>query len=109
MALVGVGLGVGAYHLGYHSLGYGILGGLPLGLFNYYLACRAVGYLGAEQGTKRFAGTIGLRWALALAVLFFAVRGGLWFLVGVALGIEIQMLSQLVDAVGVVIGLSRAR
>lgn len=107
MAIVGMGLGVGAFYLGYRETGAGILWGLPLGLFNYYLACRAVGYLGAERGTRLFAGTIAFRWALALAALFLALRGGVWFLLGVALGVEIQMLSQLVDAVAVLVGLRR--
>jgi hypothetical protein len=110
MAAIGVGLGVGTLYLGYRQTGSGILGGLPLGLFNYYLACRAVGYLGAEKGTKLFARTIALRWVFALAALLVALwLGGPWLLLGVALGVEIQMLSQLADAAKLVMGLGKAK
>jgi len=102
-----MGLGVGAFYLGYREIAAGILWGLPLGLFNYYLACRAVGYLGKERGTRLFAGLVACRWALALVALFLAVRGGVGLLVGVALGVEIQVLSQLLDAAAVLVGLRR--
>jgi hypothetical protein len=98
MLVIGLGLGVGAWFLGYREIGSGILSGLPLGLFNYYLACRAVGYLGAEKGARRFGAIMLVRWALVLIALVLALRAGVWYLLGVAVGVEVQMLAQLGEA-----------
>jgi len=106
MLVIGLGLGVGAWFLGYREIGSGILWGLPLGLFNYYLACRAVGYLGAEKGARRFGAIMLVRWALVLIALVLALRAGVWYLLGVAVGVEVQMLAQLGEATAL---LSRPR
>ena len=107
MLAIGVGLGVGAWLLGYGYIGSGILWGLPLGLFNYYLACRAVGFLGTEGGARRFGATVALRWTLAVIALVLAFRVDVWFLLGVAVGVEVQMLAQLGEAIAVLSGLKR--
>lgn len=94
MVLVGLGLGAAGC---YWPAALGIFSGLPLGILNYYLACRAVASFGGEK-SHLFGMLMGIRWLLAMVLLFVVYQlGGVWCLLGAAVGVEIQMFSQLVD------------
>lgn len=96
MLLIGLCLGALAFYFIDLPTALGVFMGLPIGLLNYYIGCRAVGCFGREN--KVFGLLIALRWLLALGFLVIVYQWiGIRYLLGTVFGVEIQMFLQLIE------------
>lgn len=106
-----VGFGLVIVALGYffvsRQFALGVLVGLPFSIFNFWLVASAVEGLAGMSPRKsqnRFMVRLFLRMLLAMAVLFISVRWGAHFMLGVAVGLILQVLTYFKDAVKLMAG-----
>lgn len=96
MALVAAIFIVGAVITGHPRAAAGVVAGLPVSLFNYWLMASAVvdrpGFT-PRQMQNVFMRRALLRMGISLTVLLVSVVGGIEFLIGMAAGLSVQMFS----------------
>lgn len=104
MLMVGLILALGAYFFSFNLAAKGILCGMPGGIFNYFLAEEFLplkvlySSQAAREVSRRLGWVAALRWGLSLCLLLWASSGGAQFLIGVCLGLALQMLTYLYEA-----------
>lgn len=113
LIVLGAVLALIAYFVGFPMTALGVLAGLPVGLLNYQMvfAVRQQ-WTQAEQGqageqASALAQRMMLRLVISGAALFFASQLGAEFLIGVLIGVVIEMLSYMQDAFRTFFGFGR--
>ncbi|MBZ4687928.1 MAG: hypothetical protein PWQ96_706 [Clostridia bacterium] len=90
-----------------HRFGIGVIAGLPFSIFNFWLVASAVEGLEGEsprRSQNRFMLRSFLRMFISMAVLFISIKWGIYFMLGVAMGLILQMLTYFKDAVKLLSG-----
>jgi hypothetical protein len=103
--------GVGVY-INQVRVAWGILAAVPVSLFNYYLVAGAIpDKLGPQETPRqihnRFMGRALIRFIVSCVAILLAILGGAEFVVGVAIGLVLQMFSYGFDILQ--LGLSKGR
>lgn len=100
MALVAAIFIVVAALAGFPRAAVGVVAGLPVSLFNFWLVASVVGDrpgLTPRQMQNIFMRRALLRLAISIAVLLVSLAGGVEFLFGMAVGLSVQMFSSIFD------------
>lgn len=85
---------------GYPRAAAGVVAGVPVSLFNFWLVASAVGErpgFTPKQMQAIFMRRALLRLAISMAVLLFSVAGGVEFLLGITAGLSLQMFSSVLE------------
>jgi hypothetical protein len=103
--------GVGAL-IGETTVTLGVLAAIPVSLFNYYYVAGAIPDKLGENETprqihNRFMGRALVRFIVSCTAILLAILGGAEFVLGVAIGLVLQMLSCIFDILQ--LGLSKGR
>ncbi len=99
MLLLGLGLAAGAWLAGWPQAGYGIVAGMPVGIFNYWLVASSVVRPGQDplQSQRILMTRVLIRMGVAFAALAGAAPLGYQVLLGMLVGLSLQLLTYFGD------------
>ncbi len=95
------------YILGMKELAVGVLVGTPLGIFNYWMMWDAVQKgqnLANKEANRMFFGRSLVRMVLSIIALILALQVGVYFLLGVMVGLFLHLSTYSADVLNILKG-----
>ncbi|KUO51291.1 MAG: hypothetical protein APF76_17590 [Desulfitibacter sp. BRH_c19] len=95
------------YLFGMNELAVGVLVGTPLGVFNYWMMWDAVQKgqtLENKEANKMFFGRSLIRLVLSIIALILALQVGVYFLLGVMIGLFLHLSTYSIDVLNILRG-----
>jgi len=104
LVILGLVLAGAAFFSGQSSVAVGIAAGMPISALNYYLMVSAVdGAAEAKKAQTFFLRRFLYRTVISFAALFLSLLVGVRFMLGVAVGLTLQVLVHILEGVSLIL------